>query len=168
MYMTIIIIYYPFIFLGAWITFDELSLFLHHVCFIFAWPAWVSQLQTSRDTPILCQPTYRMCLCIGNSQLHTSNKHAMYGEPYNCGESTEGDLLQCLPGWQKYWLCLGSEWLTPRYGRKCRRWGLGLENSWRSEVYSKFIIIYFTLMVFSFIIIFYFFGSFLFLFFPPL
>ena len=39
-----------------------------------------------------------MCLCVGYSQLHTCIKHAFIGEPYNCGEGTEGDLtsMSCL------------------------------------------------------------------------
>ena len=49
-------------------------------------------------TVALCQSTYWMCLCVGYSQLHTCIKLAFIGEPYNCGEGTEGDLtsMSCL------------------------------------------------------------------------
>ena len=50
-------------------------------------------LHPTGGLPILCQSTYWMCLCIGNSQLHISIKHETNGEPYNCGEGTLGYLI---------------------------------------------------------------------------
>ena len=117
-------------------------------------PIWVGWPQITRGTPITCQPTYRMCLCIGYSQRHPSVKHATNGEPYNCGESTEGDLLQCLPGWQKCWLCLGGLWLNPQYGRNYCRLSLGLGNSWSSKVYSWLNTLYFAVLIIFFVICF--------------
>ena len=99
-----------------------LCLSLNPLVFIFVWPTWASQSRTVWATPTFWQPTYRMCLCIGYSQLHTSIKHAMYGEPYNCGESTERDLLRCLPGWHKLLVVLCGCWLTSQYGRKSKAW----------------------------------------------
>ena len=54
-----------------------------------------SELEASRYFGVLLMP-YRMCLYIGYTQLHTLIKHATTGEPYNCGESTEVVLLNCL------------------------------------------------------------------------
>ena len=130
------------------ITFADLDWSLNPIGFcLLPWPTWVEQPQTAEATPIPCQPTYRMCLCIGYSQRHTSVKHATNGEPYNCGESTEGDLLQCLPGWQKCWLCLGGLWLNPQYGRNYWRLSLGLGNSWSSKVYSWLNTLYFAVLI---------------------
>ena len=39
---------------------------------------------------------WRMWLCMGNTQLHTCVKHALNGEPHDCGDSTE----VVMPVWQ--------------------------------------------------------------------